>query len=101
MFHGGMLLDTAVAAVVVGEHKPFAGDNLTGAEVPEGLPVVAKADYGILKAGVVDIVDVFGSKFEALFMHLLHVLVKEHQQPHSFIRPDDSRVKQHRHAENH
>ena len=67
MFYGGVLLDVAVAAVVVGEKKAFRAHQFSGAPA-------AKEHYGILEAGLVYAVYVFGRKPEALRLHVGNTL---------------------------
>ena len=71
---GGVLLQFAVAAVVVGGDESLVGNDFTGAEVPEGAAFVAKADDGVLDAVLVDGIDVFGREFETGFLHVGIVL---------------------------
>ena len=77
VFHGGMFLQLAVAAVVVGGDKAFVGDNLASAEMPEGASFVAEAYDGILDAVLVDGIDVFRREFEAGLLHVGIILANE------------------------
>ena len=82
---GGVLLQFAVAAVVVGGDESFVGNDFTGAEVPEGTAVVAKADDGVLDAVLVDGIDVFGREFETGFLHVGIVFANEREEPHALV----------------
>ena len=82
---GGVLLQFAIAAVVVGGDESFVGNNFTGAEVPEGTAFVAKADDCVLDAVLVDGIDVFGREFEAGFLHVGIVLADEREEPHALV----------------
>ena len=62
MFDGAVAGDVIVAAVVVGEEEALVGNELTRAALVE-------KDDGILEAGVVDVVNVFGSNAHACFLH--------------------------------
>ena len=63
MFHGGMSLDIAVAAVVIGEKKAFVAHQFSGA-------APAEKDDGVLQGGLVHAVDVLGVKAETLGLHV-------------------------------
>ena len=82
---GGVLLQFAVAAVVVGGDESFVGNDFTGAEVPEGTAFVAKADDGVLDAVLVDGIDVFGREFETGFLHVGIVFADEREEPHALV----------------
>ena len=82
---GGVLLQFAVAAVVVGGDESFVGNNFTGAEVPEGTAFVAKTDNGVLDAVLVDGIDVFGREFETGFLHVGIVFADEREEPHALV----------------
>ena len=85
VFDGGVLLEFAVATVVVGGDKTFVGDDLTSAEVPEGAAFVAEADDGVLDAVLVDGIDVFRREFETGFLHVGIVLADEREEPHALV----------------
>ena len=82
---GGVLLQLAVAAVVVGGDKSLVADNLASAEVPEGSALVAEADDGVLDAVLVNAVDVFGRELETGFLHVGIVLADEREEPHALV----------------
>ena len=85
MLNGGVLLEFAVAAVVVGGDEALVGDNLAGAEVPEGATVVAEAHDGVFETALVDAVDVLGREFETGFLHVGIAFSDEREQPHAFV----------------
>ncbi len=78
VLHGGMPLDEAVAAVVVGEQEALVAHQLSGA-------AAAEQHHGVFQAGLVHAVDVFGRQLEALGLHVFNSLGNQGGQPHAFI----------------
>ena len=74
VLNGGVFLQFAVTAVVVGRDKTAIADDFAGAEMPEGSAFVAKAYDGVLDAVLIDTIDVFGGEFETGFLHVGIVL---------------------------
>ena len=63
VFDGTVLLDLAVAAVVIGDQQSLVGDQFAGA-------AAAEADDGIFQAGLVDGVEVLGGEPEPFGLHV-------------------------------
>ena len=82
MLYAGVLLDLAVAAVVVGKEQAVARDDLART-------AAAEQDDGVLEGSLVDTVHVFGGQPEAVGLHVLDPLGDQHRQPHAFVRPQD------------
>ena len=78
VLHGGMALDEAVTAVVVGKEKTLVTHQLSGA-------AAAEQHHGVFQAGLVHAVDVFGAELEALGLHVFNSLGNKGGQPHAFI----------------
>ncbi len=85
VLHGRMLLQLAVAAVVVGRDEALVGDNLASAEVRERATLVAEAHNGIFDTVLVNGIDVFGRELEASLLHVGIVLANERKQPHALV----------------
>ena len=78
MLHGGMFLDVAVATVVVGEKEAFVTHQFARAAASE-------QHHGILEGSLVHAVDVFGTQFETLGLHVPDALGDEGGKPHAFV----------------
>ena len=85
VFHGRMLLQLAIATVVVGAHQALFRDNLTCAEMPEGSAGIAETHDGIFQAALVDAVDILGREFETGFLHVGIILANQRQKPHALV----------------
>ena len=77
VLNGTVLLDVAVAAVVVGKQQALVADDFACA-------ASAKEHDGVFQATVVDAVDVFSGDFHAHFLHFLLVVLQQHGNPHAF-----------------
>ena len=79
VLHARVLLDGAVAAVVVGEHQPFGRDDLARA-------ASAEVDDGVLQGDAFGVVDGVGGQQQAQFLHGRFVLpLQVGQHPHAFV----------------
>ena len=92
MLRGRKACDRPIATVMVGNNQPIGGDN-TGRTVTTScsgsITPSAKLHYGILKAVIVDTIDLFSGKLQALFLHIALVqALEEHQEPHPLIGSD-------------
>ena len=80
ILHGAEALNGSVSAVVVGEHESLAGDQLGRTAAP------IEGDDRVLKARLVEGVNVLGGKVEAHLLHLGFVDALEHvEEPHAFV----------------
>ena len=85
VLYGGVLLQLAIAAMVVGGYEALVADNLSGAEMCKRTSVVAQPYDGIFDTALVDAVDVFGREFEAVLLHVGIVLAYKREEPHALI----------------
>ena len=67
MLHAAVLLDLAVAAMVVCKDQTFCRDKFSGA-------TSAEQHDSILEGCLVDAVDVLGAELEAFALHILDTL---------------------------
>ena len=75
-----VLLDLAVAAVMVGEEQAVARDHLTGA-------AGAEQHHGVLERRLVDAVHILRREAETVRLHVVDALGDQHRQPHPFVSP--------------
>ncbi len=73
-----MLLNEAIAAVVVGDEQAIGGDEFAGA-------AAAKQHNAVFHAVMINTVNVVGSQFKAHFLHLRFIIIEEERDPHTFI----------------
>ena len=79
VFHRAVLLDIAVAAMVVGQHQPFGRDDLAGTSASE-------VYHRVLQADSVGAIHIVYAQVEAHFLHNRGVLLFQiGQHPHAFV----------------
>ena len=78
MLYRTVLLNLAVATVVVGEEQAVRRDYLACA-------TSAKTHYGVFQRGFVDTIDIFGCELETLGLHVVYPTGDEQGQPHAFV----------------
>ena len=79
VLHAAVLLDLAVAAVVVRKQQAVARNHLART-------AGAKEHHGVLERRLVDAVHVLGRQPETMGLHILDALGDQHRQPHSLVR---------------
>ena len=78
VLYAAVLLDIAIATVVVGKKKAIVRNQFSGT-------AGAKEYDGILQRGLVNAVNIFCGKFEALGLHVPYPLGNKCRKPHSFV----------------
>ena len=79
MLHAAVLLDLAVAAVVVREEQAVARDDLARA-------ARAEQHDGVLERRLVHAVHILGRQAEAVGLHIVDALRDQRRQPHPLFR---------------
>ena len=79
VFDGAVLLNLAVAAMVVGNQQPLVRNQFSGT-------AAAETDDGILEAGLIDGIEVLGRQAEPFGTHVVDAAFgHEARQPHPFV----------------